>query len=91
MAAQGTQDHRISIIEGGSSSRTHPVQPMSLLGMTRPRVGPGEGEEGAVLLGGPGHPGHPRLGGQEQVEGEDGGGAGGRGQACLTSDYFVKI
>ena len=31
----GTQDHRISIIQGGSSSRTHPVQPVSLSGMTR--------------------------------------------------------
>ena len=35
MAAQGTQDHRISIIQGVSSSRTHPVQPVSLSGMTR--------------------------------------------------------
>ena len=35
VAAQGTQDHRISIIHGGSSSRTHLVQPVSLPGMTR--------------------------------------------------------
>ena len=42
MAAQGTQDHRISIIQGGSSSRTHPVQPVSLSGMTRTLGGFGQ-------------------------------------------------
>ena len=42
MAAQGTQDHRISIIQGGSSSRTHPVQPVSLSGMTRTLRGFGQ-------------------------------------------------
>ena len=42
MAAQATQDHRISIIEGGSSSRTRPVQPVSLSGMTRTLGGFGQ-------------------------------------------------
>ena len=42
MAAQGTQDHRISIIQGVSSSRTHPVQPVSLSGMTRTLGGFGQ-------------------------------------------------
>ena len=44
MAAQGTQDHRISIIQGVSSSRTHPVQPVSLSGMTRTLGGFGQCE-----------------------------------------------
>ena len=30
-----TQNHKICIIQRGSSSRTHPVQPVSLTGMTR--------------------------------------------------------
>ena len=46
MVAQGTQDHRISIIQGGSSSRTHPVQPVSLSGMTRTLGGFGQCDGG---------------------------------------------
>ena len=42
LMAQGTQDHRISIIQGVSSSRTHPVQPVSLSGMTRTLGGFGQ-------------------------------------------------
>ena len=49
MAAQGTQDHRISIIQGGSSSRTHPVQPVSLSGMTRTLGGFGHCDKGCAF------------------------------------------